>query len=143
MSKKGFTLIELLIVVAIIGILAGIAIPAFMGQQARAARTEAYTNLQALRVLAEQYYAENGCYYKTAGACANTATPTTVDTVDEIRAFLPGFKPGDASSLNFTYSFWTTGASPAASHFRATATGQVSKVANESYWINSNNDKNF
>ena len=65
MNKKGITLIELLIVIAIIGILAAIAVPAYIGQQRNAARTEAYSNLQNLRLLEEQYYAENGCYYMT------------------------------------------------------------------------------
>ncbi len=67
MDKKGVTLIELIIVVAIIGILAMIAIPGYIGQQKRAARTEAYSNLENLRLLEEQYFAENGCYYITGG----------------------------------------------------------------------------
>ena len=56
-----------MIVVAIIGILAMIAIPTYTGQQLRAARTEAYTNLQTLRLLEEQFFAENGAYALTKG----------------------------------------------------------------------------
>lgn len=141
MDKKGVTLIELLIVITIIGILAVIAVPAYIGQQKNAARTEAYSNLDNLRLLEEQYFAENGCYYMTGGACANA----TISGVVNIQAFLPGFKPGDAASLNFTYEIVTTNAGGSnASAFTARATGKSNtRVKNDIFWINQDNNRNF
>lgn len=62
MNKKGFTLIELLITIAIIGILSAIGIPAYIGQQKNAARTEAFTNLQNLALLEQQRFSDGGMY---------------------------------------------------------------------------------
>lgn len=143
MNKKGFTLTELLIVVAIIGILAVIAIPAYVGQTKRAARTEAYTNLQTLRLLEEQNFAENGTY----AAGATTALVMTA---------LPGFRPG--TGLNYDYAitqnfalttpvpvpFAAGGIVAQNPCFYATATGIAgTRVADDVFAIDCNNNRNF
>jgi prepilin-type N-terminal cleavage/methylation domain-containing protein len=108
MNKKGFTLIELIIVVAIIGILAVIAIPAYLGQQKRAARTEAYSNLANLRLLEEQFFAENGRYTANLGVDGNTAAirdanlAVIQDTADDADIDeLKGFRPGGGAIFSY------------------------------------------
>ena len=57
-NKKGFTLIELMIVVAIIGILAAVAIPAFMKYIRRSKTSEPTMNLRKLFDASVAYYSE-------------------------------------------------------------------------------------
>ena len=142
MQKKGFTLIELLIVIAIIGILAVVSVPVYTGQQKKAARTEAYTNLQNLRLLEEQYFAENGSYWGTVST-------------------LPGWKPGPDLNFDYTvtnvagkglptpvpqpYDDSTANLSPATTPcFIGKAKGRAgTRVANDCFTIDCNNNRNF
>jgi type IV pilus assembly protein PilE len=146
MDKKGVTLVELMIVVAILGVLAMVAIPGFVGQGKKAVRTEAYSNLQILRLLEEQYYAENGCYFAPGGACTNQAIATVLNAGAVSFTHLPKFNPGQDSSLNYTYSITTSTApgSSVATAFVATATGKAgSRVAGDVYTLDNNNNRNF
>jgi type IV pilus assembly protein PilA len=79
--QKGFTLIELMIVVAIIGILAAVALPAYQDYTARAQASEAMTLLGGLKVPTSEALSNNvlaqAC--STAESVPNTAVPPAAD----------------------------------------------------------------
>lgn len=79
-AQQGFTLIELMIVVAIIGILAAVAIPAYQDYTIRAKVTEAMSIASQAKTAVSEYYISQGSMPATqgdAGLDTNTAYATT------------------------------------------------------------------
>jgi hypothetical protein len=122
--------------------------PAYIGQQKRAARTEAYTNLENLRLLEEQFFAENARYTINLGVCAadNLGNVNTIQTGggDPANA-LSGFRPG--SGLSYSYcieqNIDLNGAAQTPC-FRASAFGNTgTRVDGDTFRIDCNNNRNF
>ena len=113
---NGFTLIELMIVVAIIGILSAIALPAYTDYLIRGRIPEATSALAAKRVQSEQYFQDNRTYANVSAGIVNpacvadstsnfdfscTAQSATAVTIQA---------QGKNSMTGFTYTITQTGA---------------------------------
>ncbi|CNQ54502.1 fimbrial protein [Neisseria gonorrhoeae] len=69
--QKGFTLIELMIVIAIVGILAAVALPAYQDYTARAQVSEAILLAEGQKSAVTEYYLNNGKWPADNSAAAN------------------------------------------------------------------------
>lgn len=109
-GNKGVTLIELMVVVAIVGMLAAIAIPAYNNYITRSRRADALSALLTVRAAQEMNRAEKGLYVDAAGFAAK---------------LLAGCSSTMAGN-NYTISVVAAAGPPPT--FTATATGQDKQV---------------
>ncbi|AKP13536.1 Fimbrial protein precursor [Neisseria gonorrhoeae] len=76
--QKGFTLIELMIVIAIVGILAAVALPAYQDYTARAQVSEAILLAEGQKSAVTEYYLNNGEWPKDNASAGVASSPTDI-----------------------------------------------------------------
>ena len=99
---QGFSLVEMLLVLAIIGIVSGIAIPSYLGQRRRARVIgDAMANAKVMAMMLESQKADTGLY----GALG---TYTWLAT-GPAQSILPNFSPSGNTRMNYSLSIVTSG----------------------------------
>ncbi len=101
----GFTLIELMIVVAIIGVLAGVALPAYQQYAVRTHRADAEKTLLEVTQYLERYFTEVGSY---TGAAVPTGLATSPQESSDV-IYNIAFATGTPTSTTYTLLATPTG----------------------------------
>lgn len=112
--ERGFSLIEVLLVLAIIGILAGIGIPSYMGQRRRARIIgDAKTNAQVIAMQLETVRADGGVYGPNSATAKWTYTPASATYTTSFSGWtanpIPGFTPQGSSRFTYEITVGATG----------------------------------
>lgn len=107
-DESGFTLIELLVVILIIGILAAIAIPAFLSQKSKAYDSSAKTLAQTAQTAMESYATENNGSYTGGTRAKLKEIEPSINTTSGKEAYLLETSVPSANEYTVTAKAQTT-----------------------------------
>ncbi len=126
-DEKGFTLIELLVVILIIGILAAIAIPAFLNQRNKAYDSQAKSNLKTAQTAEETYATDNnGTYASDTLSASDTGSLATIEPTLKNSPYVTATANG---TTGYTLVAKSSGSGGAGDTFTLTVTnGTVSRT---------------
>jgi type IV pilus assembly protein PilE len=136
-SQQGFTLIELMITVAIIGILARIALPAYLDYVKRGKLAEAFNNMTTCTMALGQYYQDNRTF--VGATLGSTSTNQCQSATSNF-----SYAPSNLSATNYTLT--ATGSTTAVTGFsytvdntgaRGTPSAPSGWATSTSCWVNS------
>ena len=128
-AQKGFTLIELMIVIAIVGILAAIALPAYQDYIVRAKMSEAVAALAEAKTTVAEYVASQGSIPTAASSFGiDQGNRTTGDVLRNISIVDPG---DAATSVILTANVYTSVWDGTAKAVASVATFQLTGVKND------------
>ena len=99
MRTKGFTVIELLIVVALLGILATIVMPKFIGQDVTAKQKKVLADLATIDAALQLYYSDNGSWPAAGSSLSFLAASGYLAAVPVPPAVTTNFNVGTTYSL--------------------------------------------
>lgn len=138
--KKGFTIIELLIVIAVIAILIGIALPRFKGMRDEGNMAKAKGELRTLQTAVESYYVHNNIYPAAFPDDLEDATPQIIGETAPTDPFKTGTDYNFADSPNGNYyAIWSVGPGGTASITGIDDNGDITGNAGDDIYISNGN----